>query len=64
MRDYRMIFGFCLLGMLAILAGIIALGRVEEKSSFGLQYILGALSSLSGGFAQWAFSRKDIGGDQ
>jgi hypothetical protein len=52
-----MIFGFLLLMMLTILAAIIALGRVEQNTSFGLQYILGALSTLSGGFAQWAFSR-------
>lgn len=56
-RDGRMIFGFCLLGLLAMLAGVIALGHVEEKTSFGLQYILGALSALSGGFSQWAFSK-------
>jgi len=55
----RMIFGFCLLLLLAVLAMIIALGHVEEKTSFGLPFILGALVSLSSGFAQWAFSKKD-----
>ena len=52
-----MIFGFCLLVLMASLAVIIALGHVEEKTSFGLQQILGALAVLTGGFAQWAFSK-------
>ena len=59
MKDSRMIFGFCLLGMLATLAGVIAIGHVEEKTSFGLQQILGALAVLCGGFAQWAFSKQN-----
>jgi len=54
-----MIFGFLLLLLLAVLAAIIALGKVEQNTSYGLQYILGALSTLAGGFAQWAFSSKD-----
>jgi hypothetical protein len=57
LKEPRMIFGFLLLVLLAALAGVIALGHVEEKTSFGLQYILGALSVLSGGFAQWAFGK-------
>lgn len=57
MREPRMMFGFCLLAILALLAGVIALGHVEEKTSFGLQYILGAISALAGGFCQWAFSK-------
>lgn len=52
----RMIFGFLTLAILAALAGVIAIGHVEENSSFGLQYILGALSAMAGGFTQWAFS--------
>ena len=59
MRDSRMIFGFCLLALMASLAGVIAIGHVEEKTSFGLQQILGSLAVLSGGFAQWAFSKRD-----
>lgn len=56
-KEPRMLFGFCLLLILAVLAGVIALGKVEQQTSFGLQYILGAISALSGGFAQWAFSK-------
>lgn len=55
----RMIFGFVMLIALVALAATIALGKVEEKTSFGLQYILGALSAMAGGFAQWAFGRKE-----
>lgn len=53
--DLRMLFGFLLLVLLTALAAAIALGHVEEKSSFGLQFLLGSLSSLAGGFGQWAF---------
>lgn len=58
LKDSRMIFGFCLLLLLTVLAMVIALGHVEERTSFGLQQILGALGVLCGGFAQWAFSHK------
>lgn len=54
----RMIFGFL---MLAIIAGItvaVAVGHVEEATSYGLMPLLTMLSTLAGGFAQWAFSRK------
>jgi hypothetical protein len=57
-KDSRMMFGFCLLLILGTLAAIIALGKVEEKTSYGLQYVLGGLTTLAGGFAQWAFSVK------
>lgn len=57
----RMVFGFSLLVIMACLALAIALGRVEEKTSYGLMPLLTALSTLAGGFAQWAFSsgKKD-----
>ena len=54
----RMIFGFSLLVVLAALAGAIAFGHVEEKTSYGLMPLLTTLSTLAGGFAQWAFSSK------
>ena len=52
----KMIFGFLLLVLLSVLAGVIALGNVRQESSFGLQDILGGLLVLAGGFAHWAFS--------
>ncbi len=55
----RMIFGFLLLAIMAGLAAAIAIGHVEEKTSYGLMPLLTALATLAGGFAQWAFSHKD-----
>jgi len=54
----KLLFGIMLLVMLSTLAAIIAIGHVHQDTSFGLTYILGALSTLSGGFAQWAFSQQ------
>ncbi len=51
----KMIFGFLLLILLATLAALIALGKVEQSTSHGLDQILGGLLVLSGGFAHWAF---------
>jgi hypothetical protein len=51
----KIVFGYLVLLTLVILAGVIALGKVEEHTSFGLAGIIGALSVLAGGFAQWAF---------
>jgi hypothetical protein len=59
----RMIFGFSLLLILAGLALAIAVGHVEEKTSYGLMPLLTALATLAGGFAQWAFSSKGRDGD-
>lgn len=49
----KMGFGFILLLVTAALAAIIALGHVEKETSHGLEFILGGLSSLSGGFVTW-----------
>lgn len=54
----RMIFGFLLLIILASLTARVALGRVEEATSYGLMPLITTLSTLSGAFAQWAFSGK------
>jgi hypothetical protein len=54
----KMWFGFALLVILAILAALVALGKVEESSSYGLSQILGGLLVLAGGFAQWAFHTR------
>ena len=53
---WKMVFGFSLLGSIDLLATIISLAHVEEKTSFGLLIILGCLVTLSGGFAVWAFT--------
>jgi hypothetical protein len=51
----KMIFGFALLVIIGALATVIALGKVEQQSSYGLQIILGCFTTLAGGFAAWAF---------
>ncbi len=55
---WRMVFGFLVLGIMAGLAVSIALGHVEEQSSYGLMPLLVALTSLATQFAQWAFGGK------
>lgn len=57
----KMTFGFLLVLVVAGLAALISLGKVEQQTSFGLDIILGGLLTLTGGFAQWAFGgdRKD-----
>lgn len=52
------VFGFCLLIILSTLIGLIALGKVEEKTSYGLPQLITLLSTLSGGFATWAFGQS------
>lgn len=52
-----MLFGVALLLTLAILAALIALGKVEEESSYGLMPVLTALATLSGAFSNWAFGK-------
>lgn len=53
--DWRAAFGFALLFVIAVLALAIGLGQVEEKTSFGLQIILGCLTTMAGGWSAWAF---------
>lgn len=57
----KMVFGFLLLVILAALAGVIALGKVQAATSYGLDIILGGLLTMSGGFVGWAFrdTKKD-----
>ena len=57
----KMIFGLMALAMLCVLAGVIAILHVEEKTSYGLENIVTILGVLSGGFAQWAFSSATDG---
>ena len=51
----RAIFGFMLLGIWALLIGIIAIGHVEEQTSFGLRDCITGLAFLSGSWAQATF---------
>ncbi len=56
----RMIYGLVLILILAGLALAIAIGHVEERTSYGLMPILMAIAGLSGQFAQWAFGTREI----
>lgn len=51
----KMLFGFVLMILVAGIALVIALGKVEQQTSFGLQDILGGLLVLCGSFSHWAF---------
>jgi hypothetical protein len=46
-------FGFAVLLVLGFLGVRVALGKVEEASSYGLLPIITSLSTLAGGFATW-----------
>ena len=54
----KLLFGFALLLVLAALAGLLVVYKVEQTTSYGLDMILGGLLTLSGGFAQWAFTGR------
>lgn len=53
--ELRMLFGFLVLLIIAVLTGVIAIGHVEESTSYGLIPIITVLATVGGGFAQWAF---------
>lgn len=55
---WKAAFGFLLLTVVAGLAITIALGKVEKDTSHGLEIVLGCLATLTGSFANWAFSNK------
>ena len=50
-------FGFATLFVYCMLAMTIAIAHIEEKTSFGLPIVLGALGPLGGAFVGWAFGR-------
>jgi hypothetical protein len=58
MKDPRMILGTMLLFLMFVLAFAIALGKVQQETSFGLQQLLGSFQTLAGAFGAWAFTQK------
>ncbi len=54
----KMLFGFCLLIINALLIVVIAIGKVEDTTSAGLKELIGGLLVMDGGFAQWCFSNN------
>ncbi len=55
---FRMCFGLLLVTILGGLIAAIALGKVEEKTSYGLMPLIVAVSNLATQFATYAFARK------
>ncbi len=55
----KIIFGACFLIIVAALTASIALGHVEEKTSYGLMPLLMLLASIWKDYAQWAFGKRD-----
>jgi hypothetical protein len=60
MDRYRFVLGAVIVLGLMILASFIALGKVEEKSSFGLTAIMAILAKVALDFSEWAFRPKHI----
>jgi hypothetical protein len=59
MQDkYRFAIGSTIVVALLILATAIALGHVEEKSSFGLTAVMAIIGKLALDFSEWAFRPK------
>jgi hypothetical protein len=54
----RITMGFLIILILAGLAAAIAVGRIEEHTSYGLMPLIVALSNIGVMFAQWAFSAR------
>ncbi len=55
---FRMCFGLLLVTILGGLIAAIALGKVEERTSYGLMPLIVAVSNLATQFAGYAFSRN------
>jgi hypothetical protein len=57
---YRFILGATIVGALLLLAIAIALGKVEEKTSYGLVPVVTILAKVALDFSEWAFrTRKE-----
>ena len=52
---YRFAIGAVIVVSLLALSAAIALGHVEEKSSFGLTAVMAIIGKLALDFSQWAF---------
>lgn len=55
---YRFILGAVIICTLLVLAAAIALGHVEEKSSFGLTAVLAIIGKIALDFSEWAFRNR------
>jgi hypothetical protein len=55
MRDPRMIFGFVWIVLTAVLTLTIAIGHVEEKTSFGMGVLVTGWIVVGERWGKWAF---------
>jgi hypothetical protein len=58
MPEAKMAWGFILLLGILTLCARIALGHVEQGTSYGLTEIIGILAVLAGQWANWAFGES------
>lgn len=56
------LFGFSVLGVYFLLALAMALGKVDQQTSFGLDMVLTAMGPLGGLFCGWAFVKSQSDG--
>lgn len=56
----KMIFGFILLGILAALITLVALGHVNKDTSYGLDTLITGLLLIIQQWASWAFNRRTL----
>ncbi len=63
-KNPRWTFGFLLLLILGLLIRGIALNKVTQVESHGLDQLIGGYLVLIGGFAQWAFATLITKGDK
>jgi hypothetical protein len=54
----KMLFGFLLLAVLGALGAAIGLGKVHQETSYGLEFILGTLTTMGGAFSNWAYGYR------
>ena len=52
----KLLYGYVLTGVIVTLGLALGLGKVEEKSSFGLRELILILGMLASQWAQWAFA--------
>lgn len=53
----KMYFGFALLAIVGLLCLVIGLGKVTQENSYGLDSMMGCLTTLAGGFSVWCFTK-------
>lgn len=58
LSQWKMLWGFVLLTGILSLCARIALGKVEQSTSYGLDSVIGILAVLAGQWANWAFGES------